>query len=42
MKMMAQVDVFASRVVGSSEGITCSVGSERKDMGCLGADGIPR
>ena len=48
---MAQVDVSASPVVGSSEGKVCStkggacdgsVGSERTGMGCSGADGIPR
>ena len=48
---MAQVDVSASPVVGSSKGIVgstkggaCdgSVGSEEIGMGCSGADGIPR
>ena len=48
---MAQVDVFASPVVGSSEGIVCStkggacdgsVGSEKIGMGCSRVDGIPR
>ena len=48
---MAQVDVFASPVVGSSEGIVCStkggacdgsVGSERIRMGYSGVDRIPR
>ena len=51
MKMMAHVDVSASPVVGSSEGIVCSlrggacdgsVGSERIRVGCSRADGIPR
>ena len=38
-KMMAQVDVSASPVVGSSAGKVCS---ERIGVGCSGADGIPR
>ena len=51
MKMMAQVDVSTSPVVGSSEGKACStkggacdgsVDSEKIGMGCSGADGIPR
>ena len=48
---MAQVDVSASPVVGSSEGKACFtkrgacdgfVGFEKIGMGCSGADGIPR
>ena len=42
VKMMAQVDVSASPVVGFSEGIVCSVGFEMIGVGCSEADGIPR
>ena len=51
MKMMAQVDVSASPIVGSSEGKACStkggacdgsVGSKKIGMGCSRVDGIPR
>ena len=41
-KMMAQEDVSASPVVGSSEGKVCSVGSEMIGVGCSRVNGIPR